>query len=316
MTSTADTTRHPDPTEISDLTEGLLPPPRAAEVHRHVEGCEPCAEVHSALKEIRALLGSVPAPQRMPDDVADRIDAALAAEAALAESGRPHDSAHVSRETKLLPTQKSAPGPGSPSIRPAGRPHAATGPGRQPVRRRRRAVVLGAALGAAVIGVGVFMLQGLQPTHNSASVKAADRRSGSTGSGEGAFSDSMLESRVRTLLQGAGTKPSDTDGFHTERQAPSAGARSAPENDSTVPPQAPLQAPTVSVPACVEQGIGRRTPALAAEAGTYEGTDAFLVVLPHPSDTSRVQAYVVDATCVQNSADKGKLLLTRTYARP
>ncbi|MGW1192743.1 anti-sigma factor family protein [Streptomyces sp. NPDC002559] len=316
MTSTTDTTRHPDVTEISDLTEGLLPSPRAAEVHRHVEGCEPCGEVHTALQEIRELLGSTPEPLRMPDDVANRIDAALAAEAALAATGAPDDSAHVSRETELLPIQKSVPAPDSPPARPAGRPRAATGPGRRPVRRRRRVAVLGAALGAAMIGMSVFILQGLQPTHDSAGVSASDRRSGSTASNEDTFSDSPIEGRVRTLLLNAGTKPSGPDGFHNEKQAPSVGAQSTPTGDSTAPSQAPLRTPAVSVPACVQQGIGRKTPALAAETGTYEGADAFLVILPHPSDTGRVQVYVVDATCVQNSTDKGELLLTRTYARP
>ncbi|MFF9568578.1 anti-sigma factor family protein [Streptomyces sp. NPDC014685] len=316
MTSTTDTTRHPDVTEISDLTEGLLPPPRAAEVHRHVEGCEPCGEVHAALQEIRELLGSTPEPPRMPDDVADRIDAALAAEAALADTEAPDDSAHVSRETELLPIQKSVPDPGSPPDRPAGRPRAATGPGRRPVRRSRRVAVLGAALGAAMIGMSVFIIQGLQPTHDSAGISASDRRSGSTASNEDTFSGTPLESRVHTLLLGAKMKPSGPDDFHTEKQAPSVGAQSTPTGDSTALPQTPLRAPTVSVPACVQQGIGRKAPALAAETGAYEGTSAFLVVLPHPSDTGRVQAYVVDATCVQNSTDKGELLLTRTYARP
>ncbi|MFF3390774.1 anti-sigma factor family protein [Streptomyces sp. NPDC002669] len=316
MTSTTDTTRHPDVTEISDLAEGLLPPSRAAEVHQHVEGCEPCGEVHAALQEIRELLGSAPEPQSMPDDVADRIDAALAAEAALTDTGAPDDSAHVSRETELLPIQKSAPDPGNPPGRPAGRPRAATGPGRRPVRRRRRVAVLGAALGAAMIGMSVFILQGLQPTHDSAGVSASDRRSGSTTNSEDAFSDSPLEGRVRTLLLDAGTKPSGPNGFHSEKQAPPVGAQSTPTDGSATPSQTPLRAPTVSVPACVQQGIGRETPALAAETGTYEGTDAFLVVLPHPSDTGRVQAYVVDATCVRNSTGKGELLLTRTYARP
>ncbi|MEV6163627.1 hypothetical protein AB0L71_17155 [Streptomyces sp. NPDC052052] len=77
----------------------------------------------------------------------------------------------------------------------------------------------------------------------------------------------------------------------------------------------------MSVPACVERGIGRKTPALAMEEGTFDGVDALLVVLPHPSDPALVQAYVVDAACVrqesaQESVAKGELLLTHTYPRP
>ena len=83
MTSTTDMAGHPDVTEISDLTEGLLPPSRTADVRRHLDECELCADVYTSLEEIRGLLGSVPGPTRMPADVAGRIDAALAAEALL-----------------------------------------------------------------------------------------------------------------------------------------------------------------------------------------------------------------------------------------
>ncbi|MFG2625193.1 hypothetical protein [Streptomyces sp. NPDC048473] len=316
MTSTTDTTQHPDVTEISDLAEGLLPPSRAAEVRGHVDGCELCGDVHTSLMEIRELLGTVPASPHMPDDVAARIDAALAAEAL--NTTAPDDAAHVSRETELSVAQKPDAEPSLPD-RPAGHPRATTGPGRRPVRRHRRAAVLGAALGAAVVGVSVFMLQNVQPSQEDSALKAADRGSSSAAKGAASFSESTLEGRVQTLLLNTGTKPSGSDGVGAERQTPSIGAQSTPKSDSPASEsaQTPLRAPVVSVPTCVEQGIGRKTAALAVEEGTYEGSDAFLVVLPHPSDATRVQAYVVDAACVREKpAAKGKLLLTHAYARP
>ena len=82
MTST-DTAGHPEVTEISDLTEGLLPPSRTADVRRHLDDCALCADVYASLEEIRGMLGTLPGPSRMPADVAERIDAALAAEALL-----------------------------------------------------------------------------------------------------------------------------------------------------------------------------------------------------------------------------------------
>lgn len=318
MTSTADTTQHPDVTEISDLTEELLPPSRATEVRDHVDGCELCREVHASLMEIRELLGTVPTPQRMPDDIADRIDAALAVEAALGATPT-SGSLHVSRETEPPAAEKPKAEP-SPSGRPAGHPRATTGPGRRPLGRRRRTAVLGAALGAAVVGVSVFLLQNVQPSQNSGSLKAADRSSSAGENGGGTFSESTLEDRVHALLLSTGSKPSKSaDGVGAEEQTPSTGAQSTPKSASagSESPQTPLRAPTVPVPPCVEQGTGRDTAALAVEEGTYEGADAFLVVLPHPSDTTRVQAYVVDASCVQEKpAAKGKLLLTRAYSSP
>ncbi|MEU2131818.1 hypothetical protein [Streptomyces sp. NPDC018352] len=318
MTSTTGTTQHPDVTEISELAEELLTPSRAAEVRDHVDGCELCGEVHASLMEIRELLGTVPMPQRMPDDIADRIDAALVAEAALGIT-KPSGSAHVSRETERPAAEKPNTEP-SPSDRPAGRPRATTGPGRRSVRRRRRTAVLGAALGAAVVGVSVFMLQSLQPSQESGSLKAADRSSTAEENSGGAFSESTLGDRVHTLLLSAGSKPSKSaDGMEAEKQAPSVEAQSTPSSSSagSESPQTPLRAPTVPVPPCVQQGTGRNAAALAVEQGTYEGTDAFLVVLPHPSDATRVQAYVVDAACVRTApAGKGELLLTHSYPRP
>uniref|UniRef100_A0AAU2VRK6 Zinc-finger domain-containing protein n=1 Tax=Streptomyces sp. NBC_00008 TaxID=2903610 RepID=A0AAU2VRK6_9ACTN len=342
MTSTTDPTRHPDVSEISDLTEGVLSPPRTADVRRHVDGCELCSDVQASLEEIRSLLGSMPAPQAMPIDIADRIDAALADEAravatvldAESEGSRAHTDvsrdteadvsrdveadvsrdveADVSRETESAATGQEL------ADRPAGHARAATGPGRRPVRRRRRRAVLGTTLGAAVVGVSVFLLQNIPTSHNSADVSASDQGSSAKKSDSQTFSQSTVQERVQSLLS-SGTEPSDPEQSAGQNQAPSIDTKSSPETEppGSASPQAPLRAPSVTVPSCVEQGIGRNAAVLAVEKGTYQGADAFLVVLPHPTDTTRVEAYVVDAACVgANPAVKGKLLLTHVYARP
>ncbi|MEV7287924.1 hypothetical protein AB0O01_25710 [Streptomyces sp. NPDC093252] len=97
MTSTTDMTEHPDVSEIADLTEGLLTRSRSADLHQHLDICTPCADVYASLEEIRGLLGTMPEPPAMPADIAERIDQALAAEAAL--QGSPGNGTHVSRET-------------------------------------------------------------------------------------------------------------------------------------------------------------------------------------------------------------------------
>ncbi|MFI9626748.1 hypothetical protein [Streptomyces sp. NPDC052042] len=316
MTST-DTSRHPDVSEISDLMEGLLSSAHAVEVSDHVEGCELCGDVHASLIEIRELLGAVPAPQRMPDDVADRIDAALAA-AALDATTTDHAAIHVSRETP--PATVTRPDMSLPTTdRPAGHPGAATGPGRRRTRRRRRVAVLGAALSAAVIGLGFLLWPNDRTAQEATALDTANREADSTASGTSTFSESTLESDVRTLLRRADRKPTVPDNGGAERKPPSVRSQSTPGNTSSVSeaPQTPLRTPAASVPNCVQQGIGRDTPALAAEAGTFEGTSAFLVVLPHPSDSARVQAYIVDAACTRDKdTAMGKLLLTHAYARP
>ncbi|MFE6932253.1 anti-sigma factor family protein [Streptomyces sp. NPDC057699] len=303
MTSTADTAQHPDVPEISDFTEGLLPPSREAELRRHLDTCDECADIRSSLEEIRALLGSAQTPdESMPADVVARIDAALAAEAS--DTSTPSDApAAVSRETAAEST--AAP-------RPAGRPRGATGPGRSPSRRRRRTVILGTAFGAAAVGMSVFLLQSVQGSQDSSGAMA-DRGVSAAEKSQGDFSDATLEGRVHTLL----SKASETPGYDPGK--PSLDTKSSPGDlaPGEASPRTPLRAPIVDVPPCVQQGIGRNAPALAAEEGSYEGTAAFLVVLPHATDNTRVQAYVVDAACVDSApAAKGHLLLTHSYTRP
>jgi hypothetical protein len=74
---------HPSVEAISEYTEELLRPDHAERVGAHLADCAPCTETHTALGEIRDLLGRSSAP-RLPADVSGRIDAALAAESLLA----------------------------------------------------------------------------------------------------------------------------------------------------------------------------------------------------------------------------------------
>ncbi|MFB7332246.1 anti-sigma factor family protein [Streptomyces adustus] len=304
MTSTTDMAGHPDVAEISDLTEGLLSPARTTQVRRHLNRCELCADVHASLEEIRELLGTVPGPPRMPAEVAARIDAALAAEALLdataptagglsaptapPRSARPvGDSTRVSRETSAT------------TDRPSGHARtASTGPGHRSgrVRGRRKVVVLGVACTAAVLTLGATLLSSLWNNPSSGNTarghqsKAADT-----------FSEGKLEGQVATLLaQSTGSS-----------EAPnSLGAESAP---GTVKPKILRQA---TIPPCIQKGIGRNDAALATEQGIYQGTDALLVVLPNPSDSTRVAVYIVDATCLSRpSAAPAKVLLTHSYTR-
>ncbi|MEU1406854.1 hypothetical protein ABZ471_31680 [Streptomyces sp. NPDC005728] len=311
MTSSTDTAGHPDVAEISDLTEGLLAPDRSTDVRRHLEECELCADVHASLEEIRGLLGTVPGPPRMPADVAGRIDAALAAEALLAStapealdtpvlvsgSEEPDDEdAHsrVSRETSI------------PADRPAGRPNASTGPGRKGRERgrRRRTVVLGAVLTAAVLGAGSLVLQSLgsggSPTtaHDTLPASAS------------AFSGESVESQVKDLLA---TKKGTQRG---DSQRPRSGVESEQNTPGSTPSANTLIQTEPSVPDCVRRAINRSDDVLGAKTGTYAGKSAYLVVLPDADDSARVTVYVVDAACVpQQSASAGEVLLKESLPR-
>ncbi|WP_328318494.1 hypothetical protein [Streptomyces sp. NBC_00388] len=300
MTSTADTSQHPDVSEIADLSEGLLAPPRAVEMQQHIDGCSLCADVRNSLQEIQELLTTPSAPVLMPTDIADRIDTALAAERPLsAAPGR--ETVHVSRET--TPASRGA--EHVHGKRPSGRAGAATGPGRsrKTTQRRRRVTALSAAFGAAVIGIGVFFLQSSPTTSSGGDTSAAEKPS--KRGGAPVFMDTALRSQVHSLLASdAVASPAAPE----EKKAPSVHMDSGPTTLKN--------GLDVAVPPCVEKGIGRNEDPIAAQKGSYNGADAFLVVLPHPTDSTRVQAYVVDAACVHSTASsRGKVLLTHVYPR-
>ncbi|MET7783085.1 hypothetical protein ABZU94_38385 [Streptomyces mirabilis] len=313
MTSTTDTAGHPDVAEISDLSEGLLPPSRTADVRRHLDECVLCADVYDSLEEIRGLLGTLPGPTRMPDDVAGRIDAALAAEALLSATAPDRetaedDSASVSRETSLAGVSHASgePSPASLTDRPSGRPHAATGPGRSRRGRRgqRRVVVLGTVFTAAALGLGTILVQSLGDGSGKGPQTVTQQGAKDT------FSEGKLKTQVADLL--AKNKSARTPSASPKRpwgvQSNEAGNGSAGVDT--------LITPTVQVPDCIQKGTGSTATILAAQQGTYKGTAVYLVVVPDASDSTKVTAYIVEAACVkQASATPGKLLLTHSYAR-
>jgi hypothetical protein len=291
VTSTTDTTQHPDVSEISDLTEGLLSPTRTADVQQHLDSCVLCAEVRASLEEIRGLLGTLPGASRMPADIVGRIDAALAAEALL-DATAPEGQAHVSRETTPAIPQTDT----TPADRPTGHPHASTGPGRSRPARRRRAV-LGAVFGAAAVSVGVLLLQSMSSPSQGDKTSSAQQDAPVPINGMQDFSAPSLQNRVQALV--------------TAR--PTAFTR-AEENGE---PHVGTDKAVATVPPCIQKGTSRTDAPIGFEEGRYEGQSAYLVVLPHSTDTTQVQAYVIDAACVERApATTGKLLRTNAYPRP
>ncbi|NLU69524.1 zf-HC2 domain-containing protein [Streptomyces sp. HNM0574] len=324
------TDEHPEVAELSALTEGLLPPERATDVRAHLADCPLCADVRDSLDEIRDALGTLPGPVRMPEDIAGRIDAALAAEALL-DAAPP---AAVSRETgtasdttervdatdpsdaAALPepedrTDEAEPEPARPApdtpvpvsretgaTRGAGRPRAhtpATGPGRQTGPRRRSRKRLGLLVGAcvaALLGVGGIVVQAVTTT---APAPVAERP---PGPGE----DEALQRRVQALV---------TDGQPATGASPKVDTRRSPGNS-------PLSGDATTVPSCVREGTGREETPIAAEDDVrVDDRTGYLVVYPHAGGSGdRVDAYLVDASCVSGDASgPGDVLLHRTYPR-
>lgn len=290
---------HPEVDDISAFTEGLLAPEAAAALRAHLTGCTLCADVRASLEEIRSALGTLPGPAPMPEELSGRIDAALAAEALLdATTPAPADG-RVPRETtaarrrvatRSVVSRETTPG------RPPGRARVSTGPaGRPRARGRRRAAFVTAACAVVALGVGGVLVHQSTTDDGSRAQTSAQ--------------DAGLKHHVQQLL--AATKHSPAI---TKRGS------SAPAQNSGQAPSAPMPlaggGPT-SVPSCIRAAIHRsQTPLAVDERTSYHGRPAYLVVLPHPGTTHRVDVYLVDPSCTTGAAqDPGKVILTRTYAR-
>ena len=298
MTSLSDDRRHPEVEEISTLVEGALPPDRSAEVREHIASCELCADVLDSLESIRDLLGTLPGPSRMPSDIAGRIDAALAAEALLESAG----PASVSRETRSAPdavvSRETTASRRVPGDRPPGHTGASRGPARRG-RRRRRLMAIATACCAAALGIGgvVHSVSSMEGSASDAGTAQQKRASEDLS----AFAGGPLEERVHALLA---------------QEKKSAPPKATPEFDVRSSPTSPLGAEAIAVPPCIQQATHRSETALAAQQGTFRGVESYLVVMPHATDTERVDAYVVDASCLRESTPRpGKVLLTRSYSR-
>lgn len=322
---------HPEVAEISALSEGLLPPDRSATVRSHLSDCPLCEDVRSSLEEIRGALGTLPGPARMPEDIAGRIDAALAAEALLdatapdsvaprtapagaarvttaSGTGATAGVRHVSRETEDIGTDRVS----RETRRPTSGPSAGTGPGRPQRRpsRRRRATLLAVAGTVAAFSLGALFLPGLLlPSDRGSGEQASDPGRSVAESSDG-LSAAQLEKQVHTLLAQS-TEDGTEAALPQPKEAPEVGA----ETESTSPLRG--EGGAAGVPYCVREGVDRDEPPLAARAQTYGDTAAYLLVLPHPGDTGRVDAYVVEATCVSEAPNEpGRVLGTETFDRP
>lgn len=345
---------HPEVTEISALTEGILPPARASEVQSHLSECALCADVRSSLEEIQGALGTLPGPVRMPEDVAGRIDAALAAEALLdsttptahgtaASAASPsggEDADAVSRETtpraprdddsrETSPPVAASPGTagahardGSGTRRPPGQPAGSSGPGRERGRtsRRRRRILLATAGACAALALGGVLIPTLVTDDSQ---QATDQ--GAEAQQPSDIDAAQLKGRVQDLLAGApSVEPREKASESGEGSQGEPSVQEDQGGESDVGPKASPTAPfgaesAVSVPACVSEGIDRSEAPLAASRQSYEGSDSFLLVFSHPGHSDRVDAYVVDAACASSTSSAsdapGRVLANETVPR-
>ncbi|MDH2410133.1 hypothetical protein ACG5V6_06870 [Streptomyces chitinivorans] len=128
---------------------------------------------------------------------------------------------------------------------------------------------------------------------------------------ESGRSDQALEARVRSLLADSesGKQKQESQGSlrETDPGSPDFSLKASPGSPGTS---------TTTMPLCVREGVDRDVAPLAVGMSEYEGRQTYIVVLPHETDGSQVEAYVVDADCVgKEPSGPGTVLTTRTYPR-
>jgi len=294
---------HPDIEELADLAEGLLPEQRAAGLRSHLAGCPECADSHAALAELSGLLAAQGAADRaMPAEVADRLDAALAAEAAA---------------RSVTATPISQPGPSTPPTSrtgsaPPGRTDAAArppGPGRPRSRRRAGRVLLATAALAGVLTLGSVLVQ--QSGHpESTGASTADAKAiAPQSAASGAAAPSRLPATAPALPEYRADRLA-TQARSLLAPRPSAALGAEVQEPGTPEPDGRIAA--ADVPGCVTEAAGHPGQApLAAAAGRYDGSPVTLLVYPAADRSGRLDVLLTTPTC-----PGATVLLTQTVPAP
>jgi hypothetical protein len=248
----------PDPGVLAEFRSGLITGRRGARIAAHLAACDRCTAVGDELAGVSALLAAVPA-LAMPDRVAQRLDAVLAAEAA--------------KKDYSERASGNRPGDRKPSRRAAG-------------SHGWRLVSLRVLAPAAVVllaagGYGLSQLAGGSgPQASSASAGRAVKPTRGFGPAAAAAPPSGLPS-ARSLLSPANypVVTSHTDFLpSTLRQQLETALQVAAES-GTAP------AASATVRACVQSVAGGVTPVLV-ESARFEGQPATIIVVrTGPSDT-------------------------------
>jgi Putative zinc-finger len=323
-----DSSGHPDIETISEYVEDLLSAEATAELNEHLAVCADCRESLDALDEIRSLLGRTETPQ-LPDDIAIRIDAALAAEALLGAAPATDDPGAVSERLQESRTTVDHPS-GRPPLPTASKgPAGPSGRRPEPPGRRRKRILRRVAMGAsALAAVGLFVTATLTLRSSgtaSSSSAAAGNSSAQSAAGAGspvtAFSDSGFTSQIQALLPGSAGRSSSAGTSRTSKNPETsnnpqiAGNGERPGSSPASPGPAAVPA---AVPGCALQAVSRGSEQpLTTSRGSYHGTSVYALIYPDRSDPAHaVDAYLVDTSCTAPAGASSPVLLSRTVPRP
>ena len=273
---------HPDPEALAEFDEGLLSPPRAAEVWSHLTSCTTCRDDVAALQQVPGRLAAAGDAGPMPADLVARLDTLLATE------GR---SATV-------------------TITPL------------PDLRRRRSGrdnrVLQAAAAAVLVlaatAVGVSAIQGGGDSDVASKSADAGGDSARELSSDGSvpvlstgtdYTPDSVAAAVPGLLAGDGPPVQLRDGPEAANGATDARARLGGGAALSGCVSALADDPDTAAPELP-------TP-LVVDIATFEKQEATVIVLPTPGEAGQLDVYVVGPACAPADA---KVLHFARVARP
>jgi hypothetical protein len=237
---------HPDPQVLAEYREGLISGRRGTRITAHLAACDHCAVLSDQLAEISVLLASAPVPT-MPDSVARRLDAALAAEAA-----KGHDAERAGAEAS--------------GDRPAHRR-----PGRRGGWRLVTVRVLApaaAVVALAAAGFGLSRIGG--PANSSAASSAAGSAPAASAAARAAAPAYAAQSRAALGLSPA-FKVYDSPTSY-QRSA----LRDQIEHELGAP-AGPAGTPSAQIEGCVNRVTGGSRPILVENA-RFQGQPAIIIV--------------------------------------
>jgi len=273
---------HPDRETLAEFEEGLLSPPRAAEVWGHLTGCPTCRDVLAELQRLPGRLAAAGDAGPMPPDVVTRLDTVLAAE------GR---SATVTI-TALpdLPRRRSA--------------------------RDNRVLQAAAAavLVLAATAVGVSATQGGGDSDDASKSVAAGGDSARDLSSDGSvpvlstgtdYTPDSVAAAVPGLLAGDGPPVQLRDGPEAANEATDSRARLGGGAALSGCVSALADDPDTAAPELP-------TP-LVVDIASFEKQEATVIVLPTPGESGQLDVYVVGPACAPADA---KVLHFARVARP
>ena len=274
---------HLDSDVLAEFRAGLISGRRGAGIAAHLDGCARCASLDDQLAGVSALLASVPAPA-LPDQVAQRLDTVLAAEAAAAGAARDNHPERAGRD--------GAGGSAAPR-----RPRGNRG------FRLLALRVLAPAVGVVLLAAGVFGLIRLSGSSTSSSAASSAEGSAAQATVGARPGSGRANPSARSPVEGAVPGPQRSTDFSVVTSQVSftrAGFRQQVERALAVTPAASAERPpSARIRACVQNLAGHGA-LIRVQSASYEGQPATLVAIRTSSGGT---AWIAGKNCSATTRD-------------